>query len=49
MKSLFGMGLLEEYELEIEGRYGGLVKIRALPYAKGKVNQRHEFSCKVLL
>jgi hypothetical protein len=24
------MGLLEEYKLEIEGRYGGMVKITAL-------------------
>ncbi|MEM9219499.1 MAG: clan AA aspartic protease [Cyanobacteria bacterium P01_F01_bin.150] len=27
---LVGMGLLEEYKLEIEGRAGGLVKITAL-------------------
>jgi clan AA aspartic protease len=26
-ESLVGMGLLEEYKLEIEGRYGGMVKI----------------------
>jgi predicted aspartyl protease len=29
-ESLVGMGLLEEYRLEIEGRYGGVVKITAL-------------------
>jgi clan AA aspartic protease len=29
-ESLVGMGLLEEYKLEIEGRYGGMVKITAL-------------------
>jgi clan AA aspartic protease len=29
-ESLVGMGLLEEYKLEIEGRYGGVVKITAL-------------------
>jgi clan AA aspartic protease len=28
---LVGMGLLEEYKLEIEGRPGGIVKITALP------------------
>jgi hypothetical protein len=27
---LIGMGLLEEYKLEIEGRVGGIVKISAL-------------------
>ena len=27
---LSGMGLLEEYKLEIEGRLGGIVKISAL-------------------
>lgn len=30
-ESLIGMGLLEEYKLEIEGRLGGVVKITALP------------------
>jgi clan AA aspartic protease len=30
-ESLIGMGLLEEYKLEIEGRCGGIVKITALP------------------
>jgi clan AA aspartic protease len=29
-ESLIGMGLLEEYKLEIEGRYGGEVRITAL-------------------
>jgi clan AA aspartic protease len=29
-ESLVGMGLLEEYKLEIEGRYGGMVKITTL-------------------
>jgi clan AA aspartic protease len=29
-ESLIGMGLLEEYKLEIEGRYGGKVRITAL-------------------
>ena len=30
-ESLVGMGLLENYTLEIEGRPGGIVKITALP------------------
>ena len=30
-ESLVGMGLLEEYKLEIEGRPEGIVKITALP------------------
>lgn len=30
-ESLVGMGLLEDYKLEIEGRLGGVVKIAALP------------------
>jgi hypothetical protein len=29
-ESLVGMGLLEDYKLEIEGKYGGMVKITAL-------------------
>ncbi len=29
-ETLVGMGLLEEYKLEIEGRYGGMVRITAL-------------------
>jgi clan AA aspartic protease len=30
-ESLVGMGLLEGYKLEMEGRYGGMVLITALP------------------
>ncbi len=29
-EALIGMGLLEEYKLEIEGKYGGTVRITAL-------------------
>jgi predicted aspartyl protease len=29
-ESLIGMGLLEDYKLEIEGKYGGMVKITSL-------------------
>jgi clan AA aspartic protease len=30
-ETLVGMGLLEDYKLEIEGKYGGVVRITALP------------------
>jgi hypothetical protein len=30
-ETLVGMGLLEDYKLEIERKYGGVVRITALP------------------